>query len=407
MHVRQYILTILFGLSSYANAQQVIARFEVRAQSVDLETPFRADIGKLTTLSDNELTLLEILPKQKSVVPFQVERNAERTMHWLAKFSKSDELKVFELIKKKSNPKSEIRVVKDDKNFTIQSGDKNLLRYVHATTYPPTGVDSAFARSGFIHPLWSPHGQELTRIQPADHYHHYGIWNPWTHTLYKGDTVDFWNIGGKQGTVRFAKLISSVDGPVFSEIKVLHEHVVTKKRIQPEVALNETQTIRVYKASTDYYVVDFTFEMSCATENPVKLLEYRYGGLGWRTTEQWNRNNSEVLTSEGKSRKEADGTKARWCIVQGEIGNDYAGVVMLSNPTNYNHPEPLRIWPENQYNRGDMFANFSPTKNMDWLLEPGKQYTLRYRFVVFNGKFTAAQAEGAWKNFVEQHVAQK
>ena len=91
----------------------------------------------------------------------------------------------------------------------------------------------------------------------------------------------------------------------------------------------------------DYFIVDFNIQMNCADESPVKLLEYRYAGLGWRTTEKWDNKNSMVLTSEGKTRKDADGTKARWCIVQGEIDNDYAGVVMMSFPTNYNYPEPL------------------------------------------------------------------
>jgi hypothetical protein len=303
-------------------------------------------------------------------------------------------------IKSKNNePASKIQIIKDNQYLTFQFKGKNLLRYVHALTYPPAGVDSAYARSGFIHPLWSPHGHELTRIQPPDHYHHYGLWNPWTHVLYKGDTIDFWNIGGKKGTVRFAKQLSSTEGKEFTELKVLHEHVVTKKGTRPEVALNEIQTIRVHKPQTDYYIVDFTFEMQCATLNMVKLLEYRYGGLGWRTTEKWNNKNSEVITSEGKSRKEADGSLARWCIVQGELDSDYGGAVMMSHPSNYNHPEPLRIWPENQYNRGDMFANFSPTKNKDWTLQPGQTYILKYRFLVYNGRMTKEKAEEAWNNF--------
>jgi hypothetical protein len=106
-----------------------------------------------------------------------------------------------------------------------------------------------------------------------------------------------------------------------------------------------------------------------------------------------------VLTSEGKTRKDADGSTARWCIVQGEIDNDYAGVVMMSYPTNYNFPEPLRIWPENQYDRGDMFANFCPTKNMDWLINPRKNYSLKYRLLVFNGRIDKEKAESAWQYF--------
>ena len=134
------------------------------------------------------------------------------------------------------------------------------------------------------------------------------------------------------------------------------------------------------------------------------LKEYRYGGLGWRATEKWNKDNSETLTSEGKSRKDADGTKAGWAIVQGSIDNDYAGAVMMSYPSNYNHPEPLRIWPENSNGRGDVFANFSPTKDKDWMINPGKNYVLRYRFLVFNGHYTREKAEAAWQSFANAPV---
>jgi hypothetical protein len=97
--------------------------------------------------------------------------------------------------------------------------------------------------------------------------------------------------------------------------------------------------------------------------------------------------------------KNADGTTARWCIVDGELPEGKGGAVMMSHPDNFNHPEPLRIWPENQYGRGDLFANFAPTKNKDWLLEPGKKYTLRYRMLVYDGEMTPDIAEWAWKEF--------
>jgi len=86
------------------------------------------------------------------------------------------------------------------------------------------------------------------------------------------------------------------------------------------------------------------------------------------------------------------------------LGDDYGGAVMMSYPANYNHPEPLRIWPEDMNGRGDMFANFSPTKNKSWLLQPGKDYLLRYRFLVFNGKYDAQKAEAAWQYFAHPPV---
>lgn len=299
-----------------------------------------------------------------------------------------------------------IKLVDKEGVLTFRAGNKDLLSYQYKTVYPPAGQDTNYKRSGFIHPVYTPHGQVLTRIQPPDHYHHYGIWNPWTHTLFENDTIDFWNIKGRQGTVRFAKFISKSSGKKSAEFTALHEHVIFKKDGREKVALNELQTVRIYspKADNNYYIVDIISKMSCASQSPLLILAYRYAGLGWRTTEYWDKNNSEMLTSEGNTRDNTDNTKGRWIIVYGSLPeNDEGGILMLSHPSNYNHPEPLRIWDKKANGgRGDVFANFSPTKDKDWLLEPGKTYTLKYRLIVFNGKMTKEEAENAWLEFKQQ-----
>ena len=290
-----------------------------------------------------------------------------------------------------------------DSALTISSGNQKLLTYQFRTVYPPTGIDTNYKRSGFIHPLYAPNGEVLTTIQPRDHYHHYGIWNPWTHTFFEGDTVDFWNLARKQGTVRFVKFTSQKKNSKYAEYTALHEYVVFKKNRSEKAALNEWQTVRVHKPEKDHYIVDIISKMQCASQSPLLIVAYRYAGLGWRATEYWDKNNSEMLTSEGKTRDNTDNTKAKWIIVYGQLpGNDEGGIVMLSHPSNYNHPEPLRIWDKKQNGgRGDVFANFAPTKDKDWLLEPGKTYTLKYRLVVFNGKMTKEKAEAEWQKFAQ------
>ncbi len=395
---------VFFSLISLNNYSQKIASLEVNLTEAayELNLPVSINLDEVTYLSDSLLVLYEIKDNEKKAIPFQIEPGDPRKLTWMvAAGASAGEKHLYELLQGKTKQSEAIKASVNDGALVIHSGDKNLLQYYFKTVYPPKGIDTAYKRSGFIHPLWSPHGQVLTRIQPPDHYHHYGIWNPWTHVEYEGDTVDFWNINSRQGTVRFANFVSVENGPVFSEFGALHEHVVFKKTGKEKVAMNELQNVRVYDPgeNQDFFIVDFNIQMNCADESPVKLLEYRYAGLGWRTTEKWDNKNSMVLTSEGKTRKDADGSKARWCIVQGEIDNDYAGVVMMSFPTNYNYPEPLRIWPENQFVRGDMFANFCPTKDMDWLLSPRKNYALKYRFLVFNGRIDKEKAESAWHYF--------
>lgn len=395
------VLLILTGLSCHA---QKIASLEVNLArpASGMKIPVSINLDEITYLSDTLFALYETRDGGRALVPFQIEPGNPRKMTWMVTSGNKENEKIsYELRAEKSEFPVTVKATVRDGALLVQSGEQKLLQYIFKTVYPPAGVDTAYRRSGFIHPLWSPHGQELTRIQPPDHYHHYGIWNPWTMVEFEGDTLDFWNINSKQATVRFANFVSVSSGPVFSGFEALHEHVVLKRKEKDKVAMNELQGVTVYEPdkNNDCFIVDFNINMNCAGESPFRILEYRYAGLGWRTTQKWDKMNSMVLTSEGKDRKSADGSKAKWCIVQGQIDDDYAGVVMMSFPTNYNFPEPLRIWPENQYNRGDMFANFCPTKDMNWDLMPGRNYNLRYRFLVFNGRFDREKAESAWYYF--------
>ena len=291
-------------------------------------------------------------------------------------------------------------VKKENGQHSIYINDTKILGYQMEVTEAPEGVNPAYRRSGYIHPLNTPMGKRLTRIQPEDHYHHYGLWNPWTHTLFEGDTLDFWNLYKEEGTVRFASLLSESNGPVFSEFEVLHEHVVLKEN-KDKIALNEVQKIRVTPVDSSQYYLDFEIQYTPATESDFKIIEYRYGGFGWRTTEEWDNQNSRVLSSEGNTRTTADGSTALWCIVDGKLDEGYGGAVMMSHPENYNHPEPLRIWPENQYGRGDLFANFATTKNTDWIMKAGQTYTLRYRLVIYDGMLEPAEANQQWNLYAK------
>ena len=70
------------------------------------------------------------------------------------------------------------------------------------------------------------------------------------------------------------------------------------------------------------YFIDYTSEFTTPLKEGILFEAYRYGGgLGFRFKEQWNKNNCNVLTSEGKNRMTADGTKAKWCIIYGESNN--------------------------------------------------------------------------------------
>jgi hypothetical protein len=289
-----------------------------------------------------------------------------------------------------------------DGQLTLLRDGAPLLVYHSGRVDAPSGVDPAFGRSGFVHPLFTPSGQVLTRIQAPDHLHHYGIWNPWTQVRFRERVYDLWNIGGKQGTVRFAAFESPPVEAGTAAFTAIHEHVAFDGEGRETVLLRERQTwIARPGPDASSYILDLVIELACATNDPVTLLEHRYGGLGWRATEEWDRDNSSIVSSEGRTRADADSSKARWVLVQGDLdgGRAHGGAALLSWPGNYNHPEPLRVWPPDMHGRGDVFVNFSPTRDRDWRIEPGVPQTLRYRWVVFDGSRSPAEAEGWWTGY--------
>lgn len=405
------LMTLILSGISFDAHTQTIAYLRVKAVGYSRSaTPVRVDLDGITHLPDSLIRLEEVKGRQRLPVAYQLSQGGGRQLQWiLSGTTPAGQVRTFALVKGRPAAGDEkMEAVMQNGTWVVRSGARELMAYQYQTVYPPQGIDSAYKRNGFIHPLRTPHGQVLTRIQPPDHYHHMGIWNPWTHLLFEKDTIDCWNLKEKLGTVRFAGFLSVTAGPVYAAAKVLHEHVVLKYAPREKTALHEVQEIKVFRPSTenDFYILDITSTLNCATENPVKLLQYRYGGLGWRATEQWNRNNSQVFTSEGKTRKEADGSRARWCVVQGDLNGETGGVVFMSFPTNYNYPEPLRVWPEDMNKRGDVFVNFSPTKDRDWLLTKGNEYVLHYRLLVFNGNMTQEKAEQAWQDFAHPPVVE-
>lgn len=245
----------------------------------------------------------------------------------------------------------------------------------------------------------------MTRIQPDDHYHHYGIWNPWTKIKIDNMEKDLWNLIKRQGTVRFAGLISKTYGELFSSMSLMQEHVVYDS-IEPEsVILNEKWKIRSFPVMLEgkkCWMIDMNIELNNALDKTIELEKYRYGGgIGFRATEDWTNENSEVLTSEGKTRENADASHARWCKVEGDFENGTrSGIVFCSHPGNRSFPEPMRVWPIDANNgRGDVFFQFCPIRHKSWFITPGEKYILKYRMLVYDDELSTETAELVWQHF--------
>jgi len=277
-------------------------------------------------------------------------------------------------------------------SISLKSAGKDILTYNYSTTPAPDGVRAVYARSGYIHPANTPSGQVITNIQPSDHYHHYGIWNPWTQVEYDGRVYDLWNLGDSLGTVRAKEIIALYEGDVISGFSATLEHVA----FTPGGALaimDEEWRVKAVE-TPEGYLWDFTSILRPCTDKPLTIKAYRYQGFSIRATPEWRMEGTSMMTSEGLSRPDIDARTGRWIYVNGKGENVSSGILFLSAPSNFNAPEPMRIWKE-----GDVFVNFCPAKTKDWTLEPGRQYRLDYRVLVYDGEIVPEQAERLWSDF--------
>ena len=298
-----------------------------------------------------------------------------------------------------------VAVDRTDGKAIFRLGDSEVLTYQDAKADVPEGVDPLYSRGGFIHPLRTPGGATVTRIQPPDHYHHYGVWGPWTHTRFRGRQIDFWNIGDGQGTVEARGIEEASGGTLYGNLRAdltflaFRDSAVTEDPIE---VLDEEVDLRVYAApeSDPGYLVDYTQDQTNITEDTLTVEAYRYQGFSIRATPEWNDDNVTLITSEGYNKADGNATRARWVNVSGPTEAGPAGVLMMTHPDNFNYPEQIRIWPTGA-NEGkeNVFVNFNPAQDRDYILRPGAKNRLRYRMYVYDGQLDTVAANRYWQDF--------
>lgn len=294
--------------------------------------------------------------------------------------------------------KGYLEASKGKKDITIIAGSTPALQYHHAPVDPPVEGKDLYTRSAFIHPVKTPAGVVVTNAFPAKHLHHYGIWFPWRDTTYDGQSVNFWEVGGGEGTVRTAGVEEVGDNYGIAWFRVKHEHVAKKVKGGPVVVLNETWDVRVY-ANSRGHLFDITSTQTCATDKPLTIDKKYYGGMGLRGADEWeDPKKVEFLTSEGKTRADGNFTAARWVEMHGKVGGKPVGIAVLSHPSNFRAPQKTRIHPK------EPFLNFVPAQDEPFTIEPGKPYVSRYRYYVHDGEVNAKECERLWRDYAEPPV---
>lgn len=291
---------------------------------------------------------------------------------------------------------SEVSATREGKQIVVRAGDKEILRYqAEPGELPRPELPAAYLRGGYIQSIHTPSGRRITDDFPSDHPHHHGVWNPWTKTIFEGRKPDFWNMGAKTGTVEFVALdrVWQKDGKAgFTARHRFADLTATP----PKAVLLETWDVTV-SAADGSYVIDFTSTQTCATDSPLKLPKYHYGGFGFRGHGDWSGpGKCRYLSASGKTdRLELNNSREKWCWVGGPVDGETVGITLLSHPGNFRFPQPIRVHPDHP------FFCFAPQQLGDMEISPNQKYISRYRLLVCDGEPNTARTEAAWAAFAK------
>lgn len=335
-------------------------------------------------------------------LPLQVAADGSAT--FIVPEQKAKQVLTFTLAAGRRGAGGGVAVQRNPGNLQFTIGGKTAFAYqMDKDALPRADIKPEYKRAGYLHPIQTPGGTVVTDDYPPQHVHHHGVWTPWTKTSFQGRAPDFWNMGAKTGTVEFVALDRTWAGPVHGGFVARHRFVDLSAP-SPVVALNETWEVTGYDvapvAGTALRVLELVVTQTCATQDPLILPQYHYGGFGYRGRGEWfGKDKANVLTSEGTTdRVKANHERMRWVHLWGALPSGPAGMTVLGHPDNFRAPMPVRVHPNEPY------VSFIPSQLGEWKIEPGKPYVARYRCVAFDGAPDRARLDALWNGYATPAV---
>ena len=189
----------------------------------------------------------------------------------------------------------------------------------------PDPAEPYYAKSGYLHPVFSPSGQLVTDDFNADHPHQHGIMFAWRKTTFEGRSTNGWDQKSQLGRVEHVRVVKSGGGPVFGFLTAELRQVDLTAPGEPKPVLNLAFEVRVYNFAGPF-VVDLDATHVCASDTPVIIDQIHYGGMMFRGRAEWTRNHQhEYLTSEGKTKLDGDQSRPRWVQLYGPLEQSAPG----------------------------------------------------------------------------------
>ena len=274
--------------------------------------------------------------------------------------------------------------------FTITDGNKPVLTYNFNTVSVPAGVTGkyAVARSNYIHPLYGPDGEILTKDYSPEHAHHRGIYWAWPEVTWKGEKRDLHALQGV-----FARPVKIIRKNAANDCAVLEAENVWKWG-DTEPVVKEQATIRVASEKNSQRVIDFELRLESLVDGVTiaRRKQSHYGGFNIRLSARENQKIVMHTDQPGKTPRSA------WACLAGipPEGKAPVSMVILQNTENPEYPgdwfqAPTINWLQPTF----------PTKGTAYELKRGIPLVLKYRLVICNGELDEAAMSKLWSEYQE------
>ena len=284
-----------------------------------------------------------------------------------------------------------------------------------------------------LYPLRTARGTLVTRGFPldprpgerVDHPHHSGYWLNYGNI----NGVDFWNNSvalppeqrAKMGTITQRRITRATGGKDRGELSVETDWIMPDG--QP--IMREATTF-VFHSGPNLRAIDRITTLT-ALDKRVLFRDDKEGMIGMRVRRELEQPTNEPLTftdssgrpttvkvldntgvtgqyrsSEGKTGDAVWGTRARWTMLTGKVGQESVTLVMLDHPKNvgfptYWHARGYGLFAANPLGQ-EVFSNGK--EKLNFTLEPKQSVTFRYRLLIISGPATPDEVETQYRKFV-------
>ena len=198
----------------------------------------------------------------------------------------------------------------EPETLSLQHDGRTLMTYNALYIESPAADQPWYGRSGFIHPVYTPQGRVVTAGFPADHLHQHGLMFAWTNAVFDGREVDFWNSKKQAGFIEHIETVRADANTIVVKLR----HIDETANI-PTIVLHETWEIKSVPHDS-LNVFDLVSTQTCATDRPLTIKQFHYGGMCIRGPSAWLKA-ATMVTDEGKRRSEGNHSRPNYVTLSG------------------------------------------------------------------------------------------